>query len=72
MKYGIHLTKRKWEVMVWAILIQRGVRTSEVYCAGDYHPESIDTIWDDHKMDKWTKSRAIYRAITKTGHKNRK
>ena len=33
---------------------QRGIRTSEVYCAGAYHPESIDTIWDDHKMDKWT------------------
>ena len=38
-----------------------GSRTSEVYFAGAYHPESIDTIWDDHKMDKWTKSRAIYR-----------
>ena len=45
-----------------------GYRTSEVYCAGAYHPESIDTIWDDHKMDKWTKSRAIYHK----NHKNRK
>ena len=62
----------KLELVNILLLIQRGIRTSEVYCAGAYHPESIDTIWDDHKMDKWTKSRAIYRAITKTGHKNRK
>ena len=48
-----------------------GIRTSEVYCAGAYHPKNIDTIWDDHKMDKWTKSRAIYRAIKKL-EKNRK